>query len=149
MENAISTKKQEDRLIFSGILLFFFGLAVGLFIPIMANPRMGLSTHLEGIMNGIFLAVLGLIWNRLILSEKWLGITFGLAIYGSFANFIAVLIAAITGFGKMMPIAGGQEGSPVIESIISFLLVSLALVMLAVCILVLTGLYKRIGINNN
>ncbi len=109
MESKEFKKHQSDRLIFLGLFLFFLGLVVGLFIPIMANPRMGLSTHLEGVINGIFLLILGLIWNKPELSEKWLHISFWLIIYGAFANFMAVLISAITGAGKMMPIAGGME----------------------------------------
>jgi len=142
MENLHTKQQQSDKLLFLGILLFFFGLVVGFFIPVMANPRMGLSTHLEGVMNGIFLVVLGLIWNRLKLNNKWLRINFWLATYGAFANFLAVLIAAITGSGKMMPLAGGKEGTPVQEIIISFFLISVSLVMLAVCLIVLKGLYK-------
>lgn len=134
---------QANRLIFIGILLFFLGLVVGLFIPFMANPRMGLSTHLEGVINGIFVAVLGLIWNRIELSGLWLSAAYWLTIYGTFANFIAVFLAALTGAGKMMPIAKGQEKGPVLEAVISFLLISLALVMLAACVIILTGLYRH------
>ncbi len=39
-------KQQSDRLLFLGVLLFFLGLVVGLLIPMMVNPRMGLTTHL-------------------------------------------------------------------------------------------------------
>ena len=139
MENK---KQQSDKLLFLGILLFFLGLLVGLIIPLMANPRMGLTTHLEGIINGIFLVVLGLLWNRLELSNRWLSIAFWLALFGSFANFFAVLIAAITGSGKLMPLAGGREGQPIIESIISSMLVTLTIAMLIVCLIVLTGFFK-------
>lgn len=136
-------KLQSNRLLFFGVLLFFLGLLVGLFIPLMANPRMGISTHLEGVMNGIFLVVLGLIWTKIEVSFSWLKAAYWLTLYGSFANFTAVFIAAITGSGKMMPIAGGQEGSAFIEGIVSFLLISLALAMLTVCIIVLSGLYRH------
>ena len=105
---------------------------------------MGLTAHLEGVMNGMFLVVLGLIWSKISLKERWLSTAFWLTIYGSFANFVAVTIAAITGAGKMMPIAGGKEGTSLQEGIISFLLVSLSLAMIAVCCMVLTGLYKNI-----
>lgn len=151
MEKSGARKQQSDKLIFWGVLLFFLGLLAGLFVPMMANPRMGLSGHLEGVMNGIFLIVSGLIWNRLELSEKWLRTSFNLALYGSFANFTAVIIAAITGSGKLMPIAGGKEGAPLPESIISFLLISLSLAMLLFCIIILTGLYRslRSGLVNN
>ncbi len=144
MKNNGKTRPYADWLLFLGILLFLFGLVIGLFIPLMANTRMGLTAHLEGVMNGMFLVVLGLIWNKILLKERWLSTAFWLTIYGSFANFVAVTIAAITGAGKMMPIAGGKEGTSLEEGIISFLLVSLALAMIAVCCMVLTGLYKNI-----
>lgn len=152
MENPNLRKQQSDKLIFWGVLLFFLGLLSALFIPIMANPRMGLSGHLEGIMNGIFLIVSGLIWNRLQLSEKWLHISFILAFFGTFANFSVVLIAAFTGAGRLMPLAGGKEGTPVVESLISFLLISLSIAMLVFCIIILKGLYRPLGsgvMNNN
>jgi (hydroxyamino)benzene mutase len=136
------TDRHAHRLIFFGILLFLLGLLAGFAVPVMANPRMGLTTHLEGVMNGLFLVVLGLIWHRVALGPRGAGITLGLALYGSFANFLAVLIAAITGAGAMMPIAGGVEGTPVQEAVISFLLISLSLAMVAVSVLVLVGLWK-------
>jgi (hydroxyamino)benzene mutase len=144
MEIIRHKKWQSDRLLFLGILLFLFGLLIGLFIPMMTNPRMGLSSHLEGIMNGMFLVVLGLIWNNLLLNDKWLTSAFWLTLYGSFANFAVVSLAAISGAGKMMPIAGGKEGTSVIEGLISFLLISLSLAMIFVCLVVLTGLLNYI-----
>ena len=141
---------QSNWLIFLGVLLFLIGIIIGIFIPLLTNPRMGLSAHLEGIMNGMFLILLGLIWSKLVLSEKWLSTVFWLTLYGTFANFIAVTIAAITGFGKMMPLAGGKDGNTIVEVIISFLLITLALSMLFISIIVLKGLYKNIhqGIAN-
>lgn len=149
MDSTGLKKYQSDKLIFLGMFLFFLGLMVGLFIPLMTNPRMGLTTHLEGVINGIFLLVLGLIWNKPALSDKWLKIAYWLTIYGAFANFAAVLIAAITGAGKMMPIAGGMEGASAVEGIISFLLVSLALSMLVACLIVLVGLFRYIRVNSD
>ncbi len=142
MESKFQTK-QAQKLVFFGLVLFLLGLLIGLFVPVVANPRMALSAHLEGIMNGIFLMVLGLIWKQLLLSGFLLKLTFGLVLYGTFANILAVVIAAITGFGKMMPIAGGKEGTGFLEALISFLLITLALCMIAVCVLVLIGYYKR------
>lgn len=142
METNTQTK-QADNLIFLGLILFLLGLVIGLFVQNMANPRMALSAHLEAVMNGLFLVMLGLIWKRLVLAVRLLTVTFWLAIYGTFANLAAVLIAAVTGYGKMMPIAGGKEGEGMVETLISFLLLSLALCMIAVCILVLTGFYKN------
>jgi len=144
MENTERKKWQSDWLLFLGVILFLLGLLIGLFIPMMTNPRMGLTAHLEGVMNGMFLVILGLIWNKLVINDRWLSYTYWITLYGSFANFVAVTIAAITGAGKMMPIAGGKEGTTVVEGLISFLLITLALAMIVVCVFVLTGLYKNI-----
>jgi (hydroxyamino)benzene mutase len=144
MDDKIQNKRYSEWLLFLGILLFLLGLLTGLAVPVMANPRMGLSAHLEGIMNGLFLVILGLIWNKLALNGKWLTTVFWLTVYGSFANFVAVMIAAITGAGKMMPIAGGKAGTSSMEGFISFLLISLSLAMIIVCFIVLTGLYRYI-----
>lgn len=144
MKNNTTTKQYADWLLFLGVLLFLFGLLIGLFIPFMSNLRMGLSAHLEGIINGMFLVILGLIWRKLVLKDTWLTTAFWLVIYGSFANFVAVAVAAITGAGKMMPIAGGKEGTTFVEGLISFLLISLTLAMIVVCSIVLAGLYNFI-----
>lgn len=143
MKNYTQTNLQANRLLFLGILLFLVGLLIGLLIPLMTNPRMGLTAHLEGVMNGMFLVILGLIWNKLGVTDNWLTAAFWLTVYGAFANFVAVTIAAITGAGKMMPLAGGKEGTPVVEGLISFLLISLALAMIVVCGIVLAGLYRN------
>lgn len=141
MENG-SIQKQGNQLVFWGLVLFIIGLSIGLFVQNMANPRMALSAHLEGILNGVFLMVVGVIWSKLVLSPKWLSATYWLLIYSTFTNVLAVLVAAITGAGKMMPIAGGKEGSAAVESIINFLLISLSLALLFACILLLMGFYR-------
>lgn len=141
--NSFKTR-QSGQLIFLGVLLFLLGLIVGLIVPLLANPRMGVSSHMEGVLNGMFLIILGLIWNRIDLSQKWLRITFWLAIYGTFMNWLAILLAAVLNGGKMLGIAAnGKEGHPLAEGVISFSLISLSIAMLAVCILVLTGLWQN------
>ncbi|XVJ67251.1 MAG: hydrogenase [Lacibacter sp.] len=135
--------RQSRQLIFLGLLLFLLGLITGLIVPFFKNPRMGLSAHLEGVMNGMFLILLGLLWNKLLLGTKLLTLSFRLALYGTFANLVAIILAAATGEGKMLPIAGGKEGTGVTEILITGLLVTLALSMIAVCVLVLIGFYKH------
>jgi hydroxylaminobenzene mutase len=141
-------RTQSERLIYLGVWLFLLGLIVGLLVPVFANPRMGVSSHLEGVLNGMFLIMLGLIWSRLELSEKWLRLTFWLSIYGTFVNWGGILIAAIFDAGKMLGIAAeGQEGPPLAEGIVTFSLITLSLAMLIVSITILVGL-KR-GMNRS
>ena len=145
MEKSVLQKQQPNKLIFYGILLFLLGLIVGLFIPLMSNPRMGLSSHIEGVLNGMFLVILGLIWHKIALSDRWLKITFWLAVYGTFANWLGMLYAALVNAGKDLTIAAeGKEGTPLQEGIFSFLLITLSLAMIIICITVLIGLKRNI-----
>jgi hydroxylaminobenzene mutase len=90
----------------------------------------------------------GLLWNHIRLASKLLTAKFWLALYGTFANLLAILLAAATGQGKMLPIAGGKEGTGITEILITGLLVTLALSMIAVCVLALMGFYKYMKEDN-
>jgi (hydroxyamino)benzene mutase len=148
MDQANLKEQQSGRLIYFGMFLFFLALLVGLGAPLLANPRLGISCHVEGVLNGIFLIILGLIWGRLALSARWLVITFWLSLYGTFSNWLANLIAAIFNAGRHLNIAtSGKGGAPLADDIIDFLLVSLTIAMLIICTTILLGLYKNM-INN-
>lgn len=125
-----------------GVLLFFIGLLTGLALPVVANPRMALSSHLEGVMNGLFLLALGAIWHRLRLGLRPQRIAFWLVVYGTFVNWGTTLLAAIWGAGQeMMPLpAAGYTGTSTQETLIAVGLVSLSVAMLVVCPIVLWGL---------
>ena len=69
MQTIESNDRAGHRLIQLGIILFLAGLLTGFVIPLMANPRVGLSSHLEGVMNGLLLVALGVIWPRLTLGR--------------------------------------------------------------------------------
>lgn len=146
-KNSISELQslQAGRLQRLGILLFLLGLITGFLIPMMANPRMGLSSHLEGVMNGIFVLLLGILWSRLRLSKRGLQWAFGLAVYGTFANWAVTLLSGFWGAGgAMMPFAaGGFEGTSIQEMMVSFMLISLSLAMIALCVILLFGLRPK------
>ncbi|OYZ01363.1 MAG: hydrogenase [Sphingobacteriia bacterium 28-36-52] len=144
---SIVHSKQSKWLLCLGIILFMLGLIIGLFIPILKNSRMGLSAHLEGTLNGMFLLIIGIIWDRILLSTQQLKWTFYLVLYSSFANFLAVTIAAVSGAGKMMPIAGGKDAGNLVEWMISILLISLSLALITACILIFKGLLKYLHLN--
>lgn len=144
MENENLKIQQSNRLIFLGVFLFLLGLIIGLFVPIFANPRMGVSSHIEGVLNGMFLIILALIWHKIDLSIRWLKITFWLAVYGTFANCLGILFAAIFNGGKMLGImAQGKEGTALVEAVIGFSLISLSIAMIVVSIAVLIGLKRN------
>lgn len=142
MSEPASLSSASRRLLRCGVLLFLLGLLTGLLVPALANPRMGLSSHLEGVMNGIFLVVLGMVWPRLRLARTAQAAASGLAVYGTFVNWATTLAAAALGAGtSMMPLAGlGHQGTRLQEGIIAFGLVSLALAMIGTSGIVLWGL---------
>ena len=133
------------KLIFYGILLFLLGLLTGFIIPLLQNPRMGLSSHLEGTMNGMLLIIIGLIWPKINLSNKLYRWCFILALFGTFTNWLTTLLASVWGAGsEMMPIVGGGlQGTAWQEGIIKFGLISLSISMLVVCIILLWGMKRK------
>jgi len=144
MEISFQKKSQANNLLFLGFLLFFLGLVVGLIVPAMANPRMGLSSHIEGVLNGMFLVILGLVWHKVELSGRWLKATFWMAVYGTFANWAGMLVAAVFDAGEMLTVAAnGHKGPAAAEAVVKFSLISLSLAMLFVCVTMMVGLRRN------
>jgi hydroxylaminobenzene mutase len=137
-------EQRSRTLLALGALLFFLGLLSGFAIPAMTNPRMGLSGHLEGVMNGTFLIVIGLAWSKLRLASVYRTISYWALIYGTFANWFFVTFAAISGTSAMTPIASGaHEGQPWQESIVTFGLFSVGISMLVGCGLLVWGFFCK------
>jgi len=142
MELLDRLRRDGHRLLQVGALLFLFGLLVGLAVPRFAVPRLGLSTHLLGLMQGTFLMVAGLLWPKLKLTRSASRIGHGLAIYGCLAAWTANFLGAVCGAGNpMLPMAAGSaRGSSFLEGTIRVLLVSAALSLVAVATMISWGL---------
>jgi hydroxylaminobenzene mutase len=127
-----------------GLILFLLGLVTGLAIPALKNPRMGLASHLQGMTNGPFLIVIGLLWPHLNLAHIWQVVTVALLTYGTYANWLATQLAAIWGAGrKFAPgAAGAHVASVAKEGLVNFLLVSLAPAMIAASIILVVGVLR-------
>ena len=62
-------------------------------------------------------------------------------LYAGYANWLGCLLGAATGAGRMTPVAAaGLEGTPVAETMVAFLLISVGLVSLVAAGLSLWGL---------
>src|SRR6185295_5268560 len=142
MDSPDRPRRQGYRLLQVGITVFLVSLLIGLAIPAFAVPRLGLSAHLVGIMQGIFLMVMGLLWPRLQLSAAVSRVGVWLAVYGCFAPLVANLLGGILGAGNtMLPMAAGQaHGSGLQESMIEVGLRTGGASLIALCIVVLCGL---------
>ena len=123
-----------------GLLLFLLGLITGFATAGLKNPRMGLAAHLEGVMNGGFLILAGLIWNELKISETLRKITYGTLIYGTYVNWLVTLLAAYFGTSKMTPLAGqGFAGTSLQDQIVGAGFASVGLTMVFSLLVMLYG----------
>lgn len=143
MPEVMGIRFADQALIKAGLWLFLLGLVTGFVVPALPFPRLGLASHLEGVMNGLFLLALGVIWKRLDLSRSLASLAFYAALFGTFANWLATLLAALWGAAGLMPLAGGAvAATSAQELVVASLLVSLSLAMVLVCLIALWGLRR-------
>jgi len=137
----ISTKR---RMLWHGTLIFIFGLLAGAATPAMTNPRMGVAAHLGGVMSGMFLVLVGLIWEEIHLSSALRWAAFWLFLYAGHTGWLAQFLAALFGTNRGTPIAAaGFRGVPWQENLVYYLAVSFSLAILLACVLALWGLSNR------
>lgn len=141
----MNASDRSRSLLFAGFLLMLLALLTGLAVPAFTNPRQALSSHLTGLMNGFFLILLGLSWERLRLTVRAASAVFGLALYAAYTNWTVNLLGAIFGTGKLTPlVAGGRVGKPWQEAVFIIGAVTLALAIITCLILVLRSLRKPV-----
>lgn len=128
-----------QRLIQLGLLLFAVALLLGLAIPRFSVPRLALSAHLIGVLQAIFLMLIGLLWPRLSFGRGTARVTFWLLLYGCLAAWAANLAAAALGAGNtMLPMAAGAaRGNAAQELLLMLTLRSAALALIAAVVLLL------------
>lgn len=134
----------EDLLLVLGLVLFLLGLLTGLVVPAMKNPRMGVASHLQGMTNGPFLVVVGLMWPRLDLSHVWEVVAVVLLVYSTYANWLATQLGALWGAGsRHAPHAtGDHRGTVVQERVVDTLLVTLAPAIVAATVILVVGVLR-------
>src|SRR5260370_24736145 len=122
-------KTQKRRLMWHDMLLFLLGLITGLLEQRFTNVRMGLSAHIEGVMNGILLLALGAAWNEVRLPHPVKVTAYCTALYGTYVNWLVTSIAAAFGTAANSPItSAGHSGQQWQESVVAmgFLSVTIA-----------------------
>jgi len=141
---ATANETRSRRLLALGATLFMLGLLTGFVVQMLTNPRMGLSGHLEGVMNGTFLIAVGAVWSRLRLGATLERTAFALLVYGTFANWLFVMLAGLWGTSEISPIAGaGFKGLPWQESVVTLGLSSVGVAMVAGAALLTLGFFRR------
>ncbi len=125
-----------------GLVLFLLGLFTGFVVPALKNPRMALSSHLEAVLNGMFLVLLGLLWPHVDLPHAWRVAAVVLIGYAGYTNWLASLLAAWWGAGRRLaPIAAGDHRAPAAkEGVVGVLLATLSVSMVVGVGIVIAGL---------
>ncbi len=125
----------------AGVLLFLLGLLNGFVLQQFANPRMALSAHLAAMQNALVLVVFGLVQKYLhqtAAAARW---CYWLGVYGLYAIWVSLLLAAIWGTSGATPIAGaGFSASAGRENTVNVLLYSGSLAITVCTVLVLRAL---------
>jgi hydroxylaminobenzene mutase len=132
------------RLLRHGLLVFFLGLVTGFAVPSLANPRAALAGHVEGLMNGMFLVLVGLAWPQLGLSERVGRFVCWLLLFAAYANWAATTASGVLGTSRGTPIAGaGFQAGPFAENAVFGTLVLVGLSMTAACAVLLRRAWHR------
>lgn len=132
-----------QHLIFHGTLLFLFGLINGAAIPLFLNRRMGLSSHLAGVQNGLALIAFGLIWNYA--DTPLTEFAYWSALYSMYGIWIGLVFAGIWGTSQSTPIAGkGFSAIAWKENLVTLVIKSASVAAILATILLVIGLYKNL-----
>lgn len=127
-----------------GFVLVLLALFTGFAIPELTSPRLGLAAHIVGIFGGLVLIALGALAPAFALGRRASAVMMGSWIYAAYANWLGCLIGAITGASRLTPIAGrGTAGTELAETVVSFLLVSLAVASIVGTSLAIWG-FRRV-----
>lgn len=130
-------------LLAGGAFLVLLGLLSGLMTGLMANPRMGLSAHLEGLLNGILLIALGCAWRRLALPVPLRRAALWLVLYGAFANFVFTQLGALWGTGRLTPLAAPRpQAADWQELVVAIGLGTLSAAMIAAFAILAVGFWR-------
>jgi hydroxylaminobenzene mutase len=134
----------KRRLYWHGMLIFVLGLLAGATVPVLTNPRMGVAAHVGGVLSGIFLILIGIIWEEIRLSARAERIAFWLFLYASHTGWLAQYLAAVFGTSRATPIAGaGYSGADWQEYLVYVVAVSFSIAILIACLMALWGLRAK------
>ena len=133
---------QSRILIRAGFALLLVALIVGLLVPMFAVPKRAVSAHVLGVVQGLLLAVAGLVWPRLAFPRAASIAATVLLLYGCAAAWSANLGAAVwRAGGGTFPLVEAR-GTPAQELFIAIGLRTSAIALIAAVVLMIVGLRR-------
>lgn len=144
-QGTVVDQSHKKWLLLLGALLFLIGLLTGVLVQSFPNPRMGLSAHLAGVQNALFLLVIGAVWQHVRLSGSLRSATCWTTAYGMYAFWLSLLLAAIWGTSRATPLAGeGFASLPWKETTVQLLLYSASLSSIVAAALLVLGFARSL-----
>jgi hydroxylaminobenzene mutase len=136
-------RSSKQTLLIAGALLFLMGLLAGVVVPLMENPRMGLSAHLAGVQSAVFLLAVGAAWSHLRLSRTASRVAVWLGVGSMYAFWAALQLAAIWGTSRATPIAGeGFEAAAWKETLVELVLSGASGAAIVAAAVILVGFWR-------
>ena len=133
----------KQALLLYGAVLILLGLLSGLIAPVITNPRMGLSTHVGGVLNGMLLILLGLAWPYARLTPRLDRTTTWLLLCSLYGIWGFTLLGAVFETSQAAPIAGeGFSGERWQEALVTGGLTAAALAILGAIVMLIRGFAK-------
>ncbi len=142
-----SNPKHGQRVVQAGALIFLLSVLLGFLVPKFALPRVGLSAHLVGVMQGLLMLTSGQLWTRLSLRPAWSRFACILTIGGGYSAWFGNVLAGAWGAGgTLLPqAAGSARGSEFKEMVLVLLLRGGGLALVVGWLVILWGLYLKPG----
>jgi len=141
-----ATSDTGRRFVWHGLLLFLLALIGGMFVYAMANPRMGLSMHVGGLLNATFLIAIGAAWSAVVLSPGAERAAFWLLVVSSYGGSLGLLLAAVLGTRDSTPMHGAAQAAAAWRETVVMLLLNVNGVAIVVgCAIALLGFGRRGG----
>lgn len=139
-----SSHEYRRRFLRHGFSLCTLAFLIAPFLPLYANPRAGLATHLIGITTGILLMAVGLAFPYLSLSEFLAQVIFWLLVPSFYVGFAGEFLGALFGLTKMFPITGQgfTGGATWMETGVSIANKGITVTTILGCIIIIYGLRR-------
>ncbi len=106
-----------------GVALILLSVLSGFAIMMAPEPIMGLATHIQGLMNGLLLIAIGVVWSRFAIGYLGGALIYWGLIIGGFLTFGVQLACTFLEIGgSIFPIVGGAHvGTPFQEAVVTWL----------------------------
>jgi (hydroxyamino)benzene mutase len=145
MNGSCFKARHGHRVVQAGALLLLLSVLLGFIVARFTLPRVALSAHLVGLLQGLLLLTTGQLWGRLLLSPLLSSVASGLGVGGAYGAWGANVLAAAWGAGgALLPhAASGARGTEAQELILSALLRGSGLAITLSWVLIVLGLRRH------